>query len=541
MNITYHCKHRPVRFIDYLSPASRILQLNAALASRFRGPRLRSENCIRQIRVVISFPRAMDPFMSQPAAIADANNTLRLIGPDPQNWVPKRPGIDHNVVVIGGGQSGVAFAFALRRAGIGDVSVLDAAPNESTAGVWLTRARMNRLRTPKSVPGPELGLPGLSFQSWFEATKSADAYAAIERAPRADWAAYLAWLRRVLDIPVRYKTRLLRIEPAADHLRLHLDVNGRQTVETTRKIILANGVAGGGGPYVPAVLTSSLPPQYFAHTSQDIDFAALAGKSLAVIGSAASAFDAAAVALEAGAADVHLFARRASLAALPVIRARIYPGAYDNYHALPDAFRWQQALRFVRAGSTPPADAIERAVKFPNFHLHLGSSWSSARIDGTQIVAAASDGTFRYDFAIAGTGYTVDPAARPEFSEFAHRIARWRDRFTPAAADDHAALAAYPFLGAAHEFLERAPGDAPFLKDIHNFNPSGFVSHGLPVGDILSFKRDIPAIVARISRDLFLADLAAHDDRINSAITEDFGVELYEKVVWQPPASVAAE
>ena len=48
---------------------------------------------------------------------AAAREALRLIGPDPQNWVPDRPGIDHNVVIVGGGQSGCAFAFALRRAG----------------------------------------------------------------------------------------------------------------------------------------------------------------------------------------------------------------------------------------------------------------------------------------------------------------------------------------------------------------------------------------------------------------------------------------
>ncbi len=47
-------------------------------------------------------------------------NALRLIGPDPQNWVPERPGpdgraIDHNVLIVGGGQSDCAFAFAPRR------------------------------------------------------------------------------------------------------------------------------------------------------------------------------------------------------------------------------------------------------------------------------------------------------------------------------------------------------------------------------------------------------------------------------------------
>jgi hypothetical protein len=55
---------------------------------------------------------------------ASARETLRLIGPDPQNWVPEREGVDHNVLVIGGGESGSTFSFALRRAGIGKVSVI---------------------------------------------------------------------------------------------------------------------------------------------------------------------------------------------------------------------------------------------------------------------------------------------------------------------------------------------------------------------------------------------------------------------------------
>src|SRR3954465_9221901 len=100
---------------------------------------------------------------------ATARNALRLIGPDPANWVPDRPGVDHNVVLVGGGQTGSGLAFALRRAGVGRVSVIDAAEDEARAGVWLTAARMNLLRTPKSLPGPELGIPAFSFQAWHEA------------------------------------------------------------------------------------------------------------------------------------------------------------------------------------------------------------------------------------------------------------------------------------------------------------------------------------------------------------------------------------
>src|SRR2546429_8581640 len=84
-----------------------------------------------------------------------ARETLRLIGPDPQNWVPDREDVDHNVLVVGGGQSGSTFAFALRRAGIGKVSMIDAARDHAGSGVWLTSGRMHKLRTPKTLPVPE--------------------------------------------------------------------------------------------------------------------------------------------------------------------------------------------------------------------------------------------------------------------------------------------------------------------------------------------------------------------------------------------------
>jgi cation diffusion facilitator CzcD-associated flavoprotein CzcO len=476
---------------------------------------------------------------SDPANVA--RETLRLIGPDPQNWVPDRDGIEHNVVVIGGGQSGAAFAFALRRAGIGKVSVIDAAPDSAKAGVWLTSARMHKLRTPKSLPGPELGLPGLSFQAWYEARYGAAAYESFDRIPRLDWAAYLDWYRKQVGVSVRYDTRLVRIEPATGHLRLHLEKDGATWIETTRKLVLATGFAGSGGPYVPDALPRSVAKSAYAHTSEAINFEALRGKSVAVLGSAASAFDAAGVALEAGAKEVHLFARRETLASLPVIRIRGYPGAYDNYGSLPDAVRWHQAIRFRQAGSTPPPDAISRVVQFPNFHLHLASPWVSAKFQGSRLVAATPHGEFAFDFAIAGTGYSVDLGAQPELSDFTDEILLWRDRFAPPEDEHDDALAAYPYLGSGHEYLERQPGRAPFLKDIHVFNPAAFVSFGLPVGDIPSFKRDIPAITARISRDLFLADLVSHEARINGSIGEDFSSDLYASAIWRSPQHVAAE
>ncbi|CAG9274459.1 Cation diffusion facilitator CzcD-associated flavoprotein CzcO [Paraburkholderia unamae] len=463
-----------------------------------------------------------------------ASETLRLIGPDPENWVVERPGLDHNVVVVGGGQTGAAFAFALRRAGIGKVSVIDRAPDEARAGVWTTYARMNRLRTPKTLAGPEAGLPALSFQAWYEARHGEAAYAQIERAGREDWAAYLAWYREFLGITVRYGTTLERIEPQGDHFRLHLAVRQGETlerrVETARKIVLGNGVAGNGRPNVEGPL-AALPRSHFAHTSDAIDFASLRGKSVAVIGAAASAFDAAATALEAGAADVHLFSRRASLAAVPVNRARAYPGAYENYPALPDALRWRQALRFRRAGSTPPADAVARATRFDNFHLHTGTQWKEATVDDARVRAWVDGGSFAFDFVIAGTGYAVDLHARPELADVADHVLLWRDRYTAQETERDEGLGAHPYLGDALEYLEKTPGAAPYLKHIHVFNPAAFVSRGLPVGDVPSMKRDIPTVVRRISEDLFLDDLEAHEARMTADVPADFDVSHYEQRV----------
>ncbi|MEI7713151.1 MAG: NAD(P)-binding domain-containing protein [Rhodospirillales bacterium] len=455
-----------------------------------------------------------------------ARETLRLIGRAPPNWVPDRPGIDHNVVLVGGGQSGCAYAWALRRAGIGKVSVIDAALDERAAGIWLNAARMNLLRTPKALTGPEIGLPALSFQAWYEARHGQAAYAAIDRIRRTDWADYLSWYKAFLGIEVRYDTRLNRIEPAGDHFRLHLSTG----IETTRKVVLTNGVGGNGGPYYPPALVG-LPTSHRAHTADAIDFAALHGKTVAVVGAAASAFDVAGVALEQGAKAVHLFARRDNIASVPISRSRGFAGAYDNYRSLPDAIRWQQAVRFQRSGSTPTVDAISRAVAFSNFHLHLASPWTAARLDGDRIVAQAGGTEFRCDFAIAGTGYFQNPNARPELADFARHILLWQDRYTPPLGEENDALGTHPYLGEGHEYLEKTPGAAPFLGNIHVHNPAAFVSFGVPIGDVPSMKRDIPGVTARISRDLFLADLDKHAVRMVGDVAPDFGPELYAQAI----------
>jgi hypothetical protein len=132
---------------------------------------------------------------------------------------------------------------------------------------------------------------------------------------------------------------------------------------------------------------------------------------------------------------------------------------------------------------------------------------------------------------IAGTGYSPDIASRPELSDFGDRILLWCDCYTPPAAEQDDLLARHPYLGSGHEFLEKTPGAAPFLKHIHIQNPCGFLSFGLPIGDVPSMKRDIPCIVGRISSDLFRADLDTLRVRMTGNVAPDFTDALYRSAV----------
>ena len=465
---------------------------------------------------------------------SDARNALRLIGPDPQNWVPERAEVDHNVTIVGGGQSGSAFAFALRRAGIGKVSVIDAAADEAQAGVWLTAARMHVLRTPKNLPGPELGIPALSFHSWYERRHGADAYATLERIPRTAWAEYLSWYRQFLAIPIRYGTRLVRIEPADGHLRLQLESDSAPIIETTRKVILANGVAGNGGAYVPPVLTEGLSQKLYAHTADAIDFAALRGKHVAVIGAAASAFDAAAVALETGAASVHLFARRPAIASVPITRVRGYPGAYDNYP------------RAAGRGSLAPGDPVSQGGFDPACRCdRAGHEISQFPSPSRCPVAVGPDRTMQDRGESGGRGFPLrlrhrrdrvfrGPGGSPRAERLRIPNSPMARPFRSAGRRGGSVSRAHPYLGAGHEYLEKVAGAAPHLKDIHVQNPAGFVSFGFPVGDVPSMKRGVAAVVSQIGRDLFFADFAAHERRITGDVMPEFGEELYASALWRP-------
>ncbi len=215
-----------------------------------------------------------------------------------------------DVLIVGGGQSGVAAGFALLRAKVDNILVLDQA-TRGQEGPWRSYARMHTLRSPKDYTGPDLDVPSLTYRSWHEARFGAADWETLGQIRREDWADYLLWVRDVTGVPLHNGVRVTAIGPGGPGL-LAVDVVEGGTARRLycRRLVLATGQDGAGRWAMPGFI-EALPAHLRAHTADAIDFGALRGKVVAVLGAGASALDNAAMALEAGAAAVHLFCRRA--------------------------------------------------------------------------------------------------------------------------------------------------------------------------------------------------------------------------------------
>jgi hypothetical protein len=329
--------------------------------------------------------------------------------------------------------------------------------------------------------------------------------------------AYLRWYRRVLGLPVRNETRLTLIEPLGDGLhRLHVD--GAAPL-LARKVVLATGIQGGGEWHVPPMIADALPRHLYAHTSEPIDYAALAGRRIGILGGGASAFDNANAALGAGVAEAHVFLRRTHLPRINPIRFMERVGFTGRYPALDDGEKYAVMAAFLGHNQPPTNDTFERAAAWPGFSLHLGSPWLSVERHGAGARVTTPSGQHDFDFLVLSTGLVSDPRLRPELKRVAPVIARWADRFVPPEGKANALIDAHPYLGPHFEFLPREESDRALLHGLFAFNYSALISLGLSAAALSGLRTALPRLVKGVADQLFLddrealiADLIAYDE-----------------------------
>jgi cation diffusion facilitator CzcD-associated flavoprotein CzcO len=417
----------------------------------------------------------------------------------------------HDVVIVGAGQGGLATAFGLMRERVRNVLVIDDNPLDR-AGPWLNFARMRTLRTPKYLTGPDLGIPSLTPRAWYEAEHGEGSFEKLGLVPKETWGAYLKWYRQTLGIPVRPDTRVgaLRYDDQEGAFEVPYQSADEENILYARRVVLATGIDGSGYWHIPSSIRDTLPEHLYAHTRWPIDFEALRGKRVAVLGAGASAFDNAATALENGAREVRMFFRRQKLVSVNAYRWAEFVGFLKHHGDLPDADKWRFILQILRMGQLPPPDTYRRATALPGFFLHPASPWKSLRADGDTVVIETPGGTFETDFVIVGTGFITDLKSRPELQHLERFIARWADRYTPPAGEENDDLSRHPYLGPHFEFTEREPGSAPYVGHVYNYTFGCLPSLGFGGASISGMKYSNQRIVSGITRSFFLEDRAAH-------------------------------
>ena len=422
---------------------------------------------------------------------------------------PARPG-HFDVVIVGAGQSGVAIAAGLKRERVENILVVDKAPY-GQEGPWVTYARMPTLRSPKYLTGPDWGVPSLTFRAWYEARFGAEAWDRLDKIPTDMWRDFLLWLREVLDLPVRNDCRLARLSPEGDGFRLTLEEGGSDRTVSATKVVLCTGIEGAGSWHIPSVVRDGLSSGRYDHASNpDIDFSAFQGRTLAVQGAGASAFDQAATALEAGAAEVLLFTRRRELHRVQPYKHLEKSGFLRGHAALSDAWRWRFMDYLLTLREPPPRETVERTTRHPNFRLVVDAPWTHVAETDGRISIDTPKGGFAADHILCGTGFEVDLAARPELAGLHPAIARWADRFTAPVGEENEALSAYPYLGPGFEFLERDAGTMPCLKNLHLFTFGSTLSQGFSGGGMNGLKYALPRLLDGIVCGLFAGDIERH-------------------------------
>ncbi|MCA1514111.1 NAD(P)/FAD-dependent oxidoreductase [Bradyrhizobium sp. NBAIM01] len=450
---------------------------------------------------------------------ADIRADLAMIAHPGAAWLEPKAGPDGkpalDVLIVGAGQSGIAIGFGLLRSRVSNILLIDKV-EEGKEGPWLTYARMPTLRSPKDYTGPDLDIPGLTYQSWHEARFGKASWQELGLIAREHWAEYLLWLRRAVGLPVRNDCELKEIAPAADGL-LAARVKRAAEVETlyARKIVLATGQEGMGGWMIPEQLVH-LPASSVATVADDIDFESLRGKRVAVIGAGASAFDNAATALEAGAAEVHLLCRRAQIQVIQPYRWLTFRGFLRHLSDLDDAWRWRFMRKILEMREGFPQPTYDRCARHANFTLHEGAPVEAARKTDNGVELQTPRGAITADFVICGTGIDMDFAGRGELAQCAGNIATWADRYQPPEDERNERLGRFPYLADDYAFTEREQGMTPWIADIHLFAIASTMSFGPSGSSINAMTTAVPKLVHGLTRGLFRADVERHWDSLSA-------------------------
>ncbi|HWI36232.1 MAG TPA: NAD(P)/FAD-dependent oxidoreductase [Burkholderiales bacterium] len=441
--------------------------------------------------------------MSLDALAALAKRELEQLRYPVANWVLPRDGM-LDVVVVGAGMCGQTATFALLREGVRNLRCIDRAPRGSE-GPWTTFARMDILRSPKQLTGPDLGVASLTYRAYHEAKFGIEHWNNLHKIDRVEWARYLHWVRDTVPIPVENGLAVRDIELVPRGVRVNLESGSI----LARKVVLAMGREGSGALRWPKFATFD-PARRGAgvfHSADDIDFQKFKNRKIGILGAGASAFDNAGAALEAGAAEVVMFARRPILPQVNKSKWTAFPGFLHGYSSLDDARRWRFYTYIFSEQVPPPYESVLRCERHAGFSMRFGEGWTDITPGP---IAVTPEGRHKFDALIVCTGFDVNLTDRPEVAPIRDAIDVWANHVCADEARRFSEEARFPYLGDAFQLC----GKHAEIGRVHVFNWGSTMSHGALAGDIPGLETGARRLATGIVRDLFLEDADRHWERV---------------------------
>lgn len=452
---------------------------------------------------------------------------LELINYPPFDWRKEMDSSSstYDVIIIGAGMAGLTAGAALFKEGIFNIKLFDQ-NIAKMEGPWITYARMRTLRSTKEISGPALDIPHLTFQAWYEAIFGLEAWEQLGKIPNQLWMNYLSWYREAMQLPVENQCTLIDILPCLEGFEIKFEKNKKHCLIKAKKVVLATGRGGFGGPVIPHFI-QHLPKSLYAHTVENIDFKALKNCRIGIIGAGSSSFDAAAVALENGAKSIDILMRRSCLPNVNKFASTTYKGISLGYFKLSD----EKKLAFMQAGfcvgSPPPVDALKRLKNNPAIHLIGNTCISNIQYNGSEIHVHTNQGISSFDFLILGTGFCIDGRQQSELHHVIDQIALWKDCVPQEIMKNYPKMQLFPYLGSTFEFLPKEPDTAPYLKDLYCFNYGATLSHALLSSDIPAISIGAMRLAQGIAADFFVQDSDKYLDLLQNYREEDFQPEDY--------------
>jgi cation diffusion facilitator CzcD-associated flavoprotein CzcO len=455
-----------------------------------------------------------------PASLAGLEARFRrdlelLTLPPAKDWLEPQVHPAHgpvlDVAIVGAGMAGLAAAFALKCLAVRSLKVFDRAL-EGREGPWITTARMETLRSPPELTGPAFGLSNLTFRAWFAAQFGAAAWVAFHRIPRPQWMEYLRWYRRMIDVPIENGTELIDLGGDGELVLLTLRSHSGTRKVAARRVVLATGRDGLGGPYTPK-LFRGLDRRYVSHSMEDIDFSKLKGKTVGILGAGSTATDSAAEALEAGATRVAMLVRRTDVPRINKNMGIGSAGFWTGFYRLTDAQKFAIIDYIEEVAVPPPRNSMLRCTRHRNFSILARCEARAAAIRDGRVLLDTTRGRLAFDHLILATGLAVDWSQRPELASLKPHVVLWGDRYRPQGRTDYA-QADHPYVGPAFEFLPRE-GGARWVNRIHCFNYAANMSHGPISGDIPAISIGAERVAQGITGALFAEDYECTWRRLN--------------------------